>query len=314
MSGRDLVDEIVDAVLYEGYILYPYRPSAIKNRVRWTFGGIHPRRYSEDSGGSEAWQMRTESILVPGPACQVSVELRFLHLVERIESGREPWQEATERRFHWADIALTHLRRTAVSESICLPDERTEDAGVVRRWKRVEAEVGIRAEPVEGGADRLTVEIANITPIPAGLDREQVMLHSLVSAHTIVRITGGRLLSQTNPPAEFQAAVAACRNLGTWPVLVGEVGAADTVLSSPIILEDYPRIAEESAGALFDSTEIDELLTLRILSLTDAEKAEMRATDERARLLLERTESLTGEDLMRMHGTIRGLRPAGPEQ
>ncbi len=34
--------EIADAILYEGYILYPYRASAIKNRQRWTFGGVFP--------------------------------------------------------------------------------------------------------------------------------------------------------------------------------------------------------------------------------------------------------------------------------
>ena len=314
MSGRDPVEDIVNAVLYEGYILYPYRPSTVKNRVRWTFGGVHPRAYSEEQGGTEAWRMQTECLLVPGPRCRLSVEIRFLHLLERLEEGREPWQEATERRFRCADIALEELRETAVRMPISLPSDRTEDAGVVHQWKPVRAEIEIRSRPVEGGADRLTVEIANTTPVAAGLDREQAMLHSLVSAHTVLRVAGGRLLSQTDPPAEFREAAAACRNIGTWPVLVGETGATDTVLSSPIILEDHPRIAEESAGELFDSTEIDEILTLRILSLTEAEKAEMRATDDRARRLLERTESLTGDDLMRMHGTIRGLRQAEDER
>ena len=105
---------------------------------------------------------------------------------------------------------------------------------------------------------------------------------------------------------------AECRNVGTWPVLVGEDGARDTMLSSPIILYDYPRIAPESAGDLFDGTEIDEILSLRIMTLTDDEKREIRQTDERARLLLERTESLDAEQMMRLHGTSGAAGGGGP--
>ena len=94
-------------------------------------------------------------------------------------------------------------------------------------------------------------------------------------------------------------------NEGAWPVLVGEPDSRSTMLCSPIILEDHPRIAPESPGDLFDGGEIDQLLILNILSLTDEEKAEMRATDPRAREILERTEALTPEELMRLHGTIR---------
>ena len=119
----------------------------------------------------------------------------------------------------------------------------------------------------------------------------------------------GAWLSLADPPADAVEAAARCRNVGLWPVLVGEPGASDTVLASPIILEDHPQVAPESSGDLFDATEIDEILSLRILALTDEEKAEMRAADARARALLDRTEALTGDDLMRMHGTIREVRP-----
>src|SRR5262249_59078035 len=114
-------------------------------------------------------------------------------------------------------------------------------------------------------------------------------------------------VSLADPPPELAAAAAGCANEGTWPAMAGDPGARDTVLSSPIILEDYPRVAEESPGDLFDATEIDEILTLRILTLSDREKAELRATDERARELLDRCESLTGDELLRLHGTLRGL-------
>ncbi|MGN6172722.1 MAG: hypothetical protein ACTHPS_07190, partial [Streptosporangiaceae bacterium] len=81
------------------------------------------------------------------------------------------------------------------------------------------------------------------------------------------------------------------------------------VLSSPVILYDHPRIAAESAGELFDSTEIDEILTLRTLALTDEEKREARATDPRAAALLDRLDDLPPEMLERMHGAIRYLGP-----
>jgi hypothetical protein len=122
-------------------------------------------------------------------------------------------------------------------------------------------------------------------------------------------VAGGAFVSLLEPPDELRDAAAACQNTGVWPVLVGEAGARDTMLASPIILYDYPQIAPESPGDLFDATEIDEILTLRIMTMTDAEKREMGAADPRARALLERTEALARDQLMQLHGTLRSLRP-----
>ena len=113
------------------------------------------------------------------------------------------------------------------------------------------------------------------------------------------------------PPDQISELAASCKNLGTWPVLVGEPGERDTLLSSPIILYDYPQIAPESVGDLFDGTEIDEILSLRIMTLTDEEKREMSQSDERARQMLERTETLPVEQLMKLHGVLRNLPPSG---
>ena len=96
--------------------------------------------------------------------------------------------------------------------------------------------------------------------------------------------------------------------MGTWPVLIGEEGQRDTVLSSPIILYDYPQIAPESPGDLFDGAEIDEILSLRIMTMTDEEKQEMRQSDARARKILERTEALPEEQFLKLHGALRRLR------
>ncbi len=133
----------------------------------------------------------------------------------------------------------------------------------------------------------------------------------MLSTHTIVTVRGGAFVSLIDPPETYREAAAACRNVGTWPVLTGAEGARDTMLSSPIILYDYPQVAPESPGDWFDAAEIDELLALRTLTLSDAEKAEIREGDERARAVLERAEALPTEQLMKLHGAVRGLRPAG---
>ena len=140
------------------------------------------------------------------------------------------------------------------------------------------------------------------------ISREEALVQSLVSAHTILELHDGEFVSLVDPPEEYRNFAQACQNIGTWPVLVGEAGQRDTMLSSPIILYDYPQIAPESPGDLFDGAEIDEILSLRIMTMTDEEKAEMRQSDERARRILERTESLPDEQLMKLHGALRGLR------
>jgi hypothetical protein len=93
-----------------------------------------------------------------------------------------------------------------------------------------------------------------------------------------------------------------------WPVLIGHDERSEAMLVSPIILYDNPAIAEESQGDLFDGTEIDEILTLRTMTLTDEEKRQARATDPRARQIVDRVDSMPQELLDRLHGTVRYLR------
>jgi hypothetical protein len=300
----DPVRAIADAVLYEGYLLWPYRRSATKNQRRWTFGGVYPRGHSERHP-DDAWTMRTECLLEGG--ANFSVTVRFLHVVARqVMRGDEPvdeltvdgvrhlsWDEATERELTGAGpIAIA-----AGSTTEPLPG-----GAIVRSWEALEGAIAVAAEPVAEGVRRVSVEVSNTTPWD-GDDREAALRRTFCSTHTVLRAAGGgQFVSQTDPPEHLRAAAAECRNEGTWPVLVE---GREVVLSSPIILEDHPRIAPESPGDLFDGGEIDQLLVLNILSLTDAEKAEMRDSDPRAREILERTEALTDEELLRLHGAIR---------
>src|SRR2546421_5895795 len=81
-SGMDALEQIAAAVLYEGYVLWPYRRSARKNQQRWTFGGVYPRGFVESAAGGDAWRVQTQC-LVTGSEPRVQVELRFLQVVSR---------------------------------------------------------------------------------------------------------------------------------------------------------------------------------------------------------------------------------------
>ncbi len=342
------VKEIANAVLFEGYLLYPYRQSALKNRTRWTFGAVYPREYSEANDGTEPWTMHTECLLegkIDDIALDVTV--RFLQLLVRtvvqpnpVEDNRgepfagewglasrlanEPLQEGIEREVSALDLSLRDLlaqsRRVAIefpasriveyptkAESVIL--SRSEES-VIREQQAVAGAFILAAEQVDTAIFKLSVHIENTTPGTDTLTnrRDIVLLQSFVSTHTILQVRQGSFISLLEPPEESQAFVKECQNLRTWPVLVGNEGERSTLLSSPIILYDYPQIAPESPGALFDGSEIDEILSLRIITLSDEEKEQMRQ-DERTREILERTEALTPEQFMKMHGTIRDLRP-----
>jgi hypothetical protein len=326
----DPVRQIADAVLYEGYILWPYRRSATKNRHRWTFGGVYPRAHSE-AHPDDRWTMQTQCLVEADGPATVAVSIRFLQVVERrlvaeTEHGRRrvdelfvagerhlAWEEAREREVAVATLQLSGAAETTERPVEFAAGEDREElregngslAGTVERaWGSLSGWVRAAAAPVDRGLHRVTVTIGNETPWGGGA-REELMRRSLCSTHTILHAEGGELVSMTDPPPELAAPAHACSHEGTWPVLVGKPGDRRTVLSSAIILEDYPRIAPESPGDLFDGGEIDQLLTLSILSLTDEEKAEMRDSDPRAREILERTESLSEAEMMRLNGAIR---------
>jgi hypothetical protein len=185
--------------------------------------------------------------------------------------------------------------------------------GVIRRrQERLRGEVLLELEEVKPGVFKITVDIVNQTPVPESelVNSEAALLRTLASTHTILHTEGGEFVSLMDPPDSLRELAAACKNQGTWPVLAGDEASADrtTLLSSPIILYDYPQIAPESPGELFDGTEIDEILTLRIMTMTDAEKDEMRRSDPRTRRILERTEALPEDELLKMHGVVRELR------
>jgi hypothetical protein len=259
------VEKVANAVLYEGYLLYPYTASSVKNQHRWNFGILYPP-------GPEINVMQTECLAVL-PFSPPHIKVRFL---------QEAAEGTVERTVELDAPATREFRFTAAAELY----------GVVEST----------LTPVDDRVVRVTVRIRNLTQAP-----DSSPPHCLLSTHTILTLTEGEFVSLMDPPPELRESAADCANVGTWPVLAGAEGDRDTILSSPIILYDYPQIAPESPGDLFDSCEIDEILSLRIMTLSDDEKAEIRAGDQQARRILERTESLPPEQLRKLHGALRGL-------
>ncbi|HEY7371602.1 MAG TPA: hypothetical protein VIF57_05435 [Polyangia bacterium] len=314
----DELERIADAVLYEGYALYPYRASAAKNRIRWQFGVLAPRGWSEGGGGDPWWQ-ETQCLIDapsgPGAAVRVLGRCRFLQLRHREATAAAPaWDEGDKQEVDFRFALSGDEARAEQAVSFLTPGGvQSRDGAIHQRWP-ISGVVRLTVEPVAAArpllALRLRVENVTAWALP-GAPREEAMRASLLGCHLLLAASGGAFVSLLDPPGWAAAAAAGCRNTGTYPVLAGPAGRRDLLLSSPVILYDHPAVAPESPRDLYDATEIDEILTLRIQTLTDEEKAEARATDPRLRALIDAAESLGPEEMARLHGGARPL-PAAP--
>jgi hypothetical protein len=347
----DAVRSVADAVLYEGYILYPYRASSQKNQSRWQWGVVMAPGYAAIDP-SESTFTQSECVLEHTGQPAVQVILRFLQVQRRSTEASGPgssdqrpptpptptWDEAVEREIEFtvgsAELfGAGHVEEFTVAggtdrEPLAGPQEATgpqegtepqagtgSPAGTgytVRTRERLDGVVSVVALPVQGPwqAVRLQVRVENRTAADSVPERrDDALPTALVAAHVILSASGGEFISMTDPPMWAKAAVAECENVGGWPVLGDPDGGRQVVLSSPIILYDHPEVAPESPGELYDGTEIDEILTLRTLALSDAEKLEARATDPRAAALIDRVESMDAKTMAGLHGTIRPGRP-----
>jgi hypothetical protein len=325
---------VADAVLYEGYVLYPYRASSRKNQVRFQWGVLTPQDFSE-AEGSERWFSHTECLIDPGTAPVLSVRVRCLQAQHRSVEALQPadgtfmpvdylevdgtlhvdWDEAVDQVIDVTPLSFFPPRSTGLEMGFSLEsgtdteEVESADGSVIGRFVR-------RREPVRG-VIRVTID----TPDPqarfvkvavtventtewgqCSLRRDDAMGHSLVAVHTMLAIDGGRFVSLLDPPDDACAAASTCRSDGSYPVLIGD---EDVVLASPIILYDHPEVAPQSPGDLYDSLEIDEILALRVMTLTDAEKSEARGTDARAAAIIDRCDDMSAETLSQLHGQMR---------
>jgi hypothetical protein len=301
---------VADAVLYEGYLLYPYRASAAKNTVRWQWGVLMPPHVAAGGTGEHA-DCRAELLAEPGAGAVLHARLRCLQVRRRtvevdgrvvgslMVDGTEytSFDEAVECEVDSVVSVDSLLGRDHVVPFTIDGGEDVEAVGSGRLvWRRepLHGDLVLRADPLPGpyGGVRFSVVVRNLSGWSEDGPRSAALPYALIAAHTLLSLSSGVFLSMVDPPEWAAVLAKECRNERVWPVLVG---APDTVLCSPIILYDYPEIASQSAGDLFDGTEIDEILTLRTMTLTDDEKREARAPDPRAAELIYRVDVLPPE-------------------
>lgn len=335
MSRFERAQKVADAVLREGYVLYPYRASSTKNRFRWAFGILAPRRWSE-SGGCEPWWLESQCLVEPRGALRIEGRLRFLQVerrqverasargfepVDSLDVGGKLWLTFEEGALREIDFAIEaeegggpsqqtlpfELLAESSEELIAGPDGAPAGR-LVRAQEQVRGTVRAWLEPLSSPRPlmRLRVRVENDTDwVAPGAPRPEALAGGCISTHLLLFAREGGFLSLIDPPTWARQEAAACHNVGTWPVLAGEPGSDALVLSAPIILYDHPQVAPESPGDSFDATEIDELLALRTVTLTPEEKREARATDAWAAAVVDRVERLPSRDIERMHGAWR---------
>jgi hypothetical protein len=338
---------VADAVLYEGYVLYPYRASSRKNQVRFQWGVLTPRSHSE-ADGFERWSARTECLLDPGDQRDqpvLRVRVRCLQTQRRTVEARltrgsltptgsafEPvdalevdgtshvaWDEAVDRTVDLPPLLIAsggtaalelpfQLEGGSEAEPVHAADG-TLAGRFIRERFAIDGTVRVATAPASPGSPYVKVEVTVENATPGSKDaspRADVVAQSLVAVHTMLAVDGATFVSLLDPPIAAATAALACQSVGTYPVLIG---ADDVVLSSPIILYDHPEVADQSPGDLYDSLEIDEILALRVMTLTDAEKAEARGTDARAAAIIDRCDALSPEAMGRLHGQMHPVEP-----
>jgi hypothetical protein len=269
--------------------------------------------------------MQTQ-LLVSGPEeASLRVDVRFLHVADRVPLGSDlhrsrgrddtSWEEAIPRSASLPtdSVRMNDLIKNPVTWPIAIEAGRSAETDEAQNcllcsWRPLSGTVRLEARKLSRDLFRVTLRIDNTSnwipgeTHPSERLRGAAVKRSFISTHAILRVDGGEFVSLLEPPGEFQRSAEECVNLGLWPVLAGDRAAKNTLLASPIILYDYPEVSAKSPGDLYDATEIDELLTLSIQALTDDEKRQMRESDPRGRAILERTESLTQEQILKMHG------------
>jgi hypothetical protein len=263
------VNELVESLLYEGYALYPYTPGATKNATPTPFGIVYPPAYAEAL--DTTYDHLELQCVVDGDG-EITAEVHFLvpngdrHVAEpqRIEGSGD---------FEIGAISV----RTALK----------------------------RSDPLSRGDSdlrRVSFRVENRTEVPKGLTRAEALRFSLISTHPVLRVDGGRFISQLDAP---------CESVNTWPVLAS--ADDDVMLGAAIILPDHPQIAPESRGNLFDNTEIEEALVLHVQVLSDEERAEIEQADPAVREMIERASAVTSDELLKLHGRVEVRDPVTRE-
>ncbi len=273
----DQLEELVSTLLWEGYALFPYTPGATKNATPTPFGIVYPPAYAE--GGPTTFD--------------------HVRMVAMVEGGDDATLRATAR-----FLEPSGVRHEAVERRVELPPTPLAELPVTEHFAfdAVRGRVRMAAQRFDAGLWRVTMCVHNTTAAAAGLDRTAALRSSLLSAHPLLQLDGGRFLSLISPPEHAAGAVMTCQSVNTFPVLA--TPADDALLGCAIMLHDHPRIAPESRGSLFDGTEIEEALRLHLLALSDGERSELEQHDPALREMLEKAIASAPQDLLGLHGRV----------
>ncbi|MBV9321902.1 MAG: hypothetical protein JO106_18670, partial [Mycobacterium sp.] len=260
----DRARAVADAVLYEGYLLYPYRATSRKNQSRWQFGVLGPPG-AADAGIGEDDSLSAQLLVEKAHA--ITLVVRFLQLqhrgAERDTGCRRyqpvdelttasgawlSWDEAVEVELPFGPLELAQPPRQWTLPVVAPAGTDIETVGggrLVRSRQEVRASLSVAVE-CDGGLDRVTVTVHNTGATVDGATdgKESAIARSVIGTHVIAEAIGGQFISLLEPPAHAEAAAASCRQHRCFPVLAGPAGERDILLVSPIILYDHPEIAE----------------------------------------------------------------------
>jgi hypothetical protein len=273
----EALEQLVDSLLWEGYALYPYTPTATKNATPTPFGIVYPPVYAA-ALASTYDHLELRCVLEAPPDAVLGAEVRFL-----APGGQR--HTAVERR-----LELTGAMVGALSH---VPARKPASVSCGGEGAPLSVEMTLETRELGEREYEVILRVANGTLVSSGLDRAGALGRSLLSTHPIVRVQGGRFLSPLERP---------CHSVNTFPVLASP--ADDVVLGAAIVLPDHPEIAPESHGGLFDSTEIEEALLLHVQVLSDAERAEIEQQDPAVREMIARAAAATPEQIVALHGRV----------
>lgn len=273
------IEKLADAILYEGYALFPYRKNALKNQKRFNFGVLSPKCWAEKQTNEQYFQ-QTEILILANESAKISFKVRYLQI-----ENNEDWQTAHEKVYE---------------NSVEMKEFQISDFKF-----QIDGKIELIAKKLGENLFKLSFKLQNLTEKESfkNFSREEILSFSFVSTHTIFEIENGEFISAIEPLETFQKYSQTLENINCFPVLVGE-RKRNCVLSAPIILYDFPEASENSFDNFFDGLEIDELMIMNILALTDKEKEEIKKTDERTRKMLEKIENASAEDLLKLHAKM----------
>ncbi len=318
LNTKSVLKNLANTLLYEGYSLFPYHRSAIKNQKPIPFGVIYPKKYNEYNQHAHS-SMKSECIIAGNDDLSLNISVRFLHLIkikadkqntkENVQDEAECDWQTIEREINSGDLKVSELIKNKKTIQISF-DKLNEDnndeikVNYINSVSEISGKVVIEASFVKNVENifRITVSVSNDSLLENAekITRDEALPQSFLSTHIILNAIDGEFISSQNPTENFTSVVSQCENIGTWPILVDESNT--TMLSSPIILYDYPKINPQSKGDLFDSLEIEEALMLHFAVMSDDEKNRIAKSDEKLRAMINKVSNVTPEELINLHG------------